>query len=238
MKILGLLIFISIVIIGYCVYNPMIVDSADFPDAQKGKSSSSDCKGPFGIDSQKILDENQRKYEIGIVSEIDHAKKADGTWYVGRLDLSDPQMTIRLGSPHPQQNDFKEGDCVGYIIKREYGISWYEKLENISSQSVDCKVENIGKLSTPSKSEEDLGDVTGLVMAVVIRKNYNPEPDNPDDFQIRKVVMKCADDNLYVVDLLSKSRFEYYENRRLYLDYQKKQREKYRGINWCKSSES
>ena len=57
MKVLGLFLVIVIVIIGYCVYNPVVVDSADFTNAQKGKSSSSACKGPFGFDSQKALND-------------------------------------------------------------------------------------------------------------------------------------------------------------------------------------
>ena len=216
MKILGLLIVIAISVVGYCVYNPMVVDSADFTNVQKGKSSSSDCKGPFGVDSQKILNEKLGEYVIGVVSEIDLEKNSDGTWYVDNCELSNMLPNNRglyFTSPYPQQNDLKEGDFIGFIAESKLitsgGQSFYYRsgkiLDHISSQSVRCRIDDISELSTPARGQEDLGDVTGVVMAVEIKKNKDPEPDNPDDFQINTVVMKFADGNLYIVRLY----FEY-----------------------------
>ena len=216
MKILGLLSIIAIVVMGYCVYNPMVVDSADFTNAQKDKSSSSDCKGPFGIDSQKILNEKQGEYVIGVVSEIDLKKNSDGTWYVDNCELSNMfNKDLYFTSPYPQQNDLKEGDFIGFTAEVNLtsggGSIYYRSgkiLDHISSQSVRCKIDDISELSTPARGQEDLGDVTGVVMAVEISKNKDPEPDNPDDFQIDTVAMKFADGNLYIVTLYSESEYE------------------------------
>ena len=85
MKVLGLLFVVAIVVIGYCVYNPTVVDSADFTNTRTGKSSSDGCKGPFGFDSQKALNISEsREYMIGVVSYIDLEKNPDGTWYVNK----------------------------------------------------------------------------------------------------------------------------------------------------------
>ena len=60
-----LLFFVIAIVAGYCVYNPAVVDSADFTNAQKEKSSLSDCKGPFGVDSQKISNDGRDpEYQI------------------------------------------------------------------------------------------------------------------------------------------------------------------------------
>ena len=215
MKVLGLLIVIAIVIIGYCVYNPMVVDSADFTNAQNGKSSSSDCKGPFGIDSQKIVNDGiDPEYEIGIVSNIDLEKNPDGTWYVASCHLSNQLYTVRFAPPYPQQNDLKEGDFIGYTASLQsvqgYNITYGSGkiFENISTQSAKCKIDDLPQLSTPyaqerrswSMSFEKLEHlVTGVVMALNIRINPDPEPDNPSDYLIYDAVMKCADGNLYLV---------------------------------------
>ena len=65
MKVLGLLFAIVTIVIGYCVYNPVVVDSVDSTDT----SSTDNCKGPFGVDSQKIVDHSGMGYEIGVVSK-------------------------------------------------------------------------------------------------------------------------------------------------------------------------
>ena len=66
-------------------------------------------------------------------------------------------------------------------------------------------------------------------MAVKIDRNDNPEPDNPDDFQITKVVMKCADGKLYVVDLNDQFwAYKYYESINKLLEYNDKNKGRYR----------
>ena len=108
-------------------------------------------------------------------------------------------VDLYFRAPYPQQNDLKDGDIIGFsgLINKLPGRLLYfthgKVLDHISSQSVNCKIGAIKRLSTPPKDEERLGSVTGVIMAVQIKENDNPEPDNPDDFQITKVVMKCAD---------------------------------------------
>ena len=212
MKVLGLLIVIAIVIIGYCVYNPMVVDSADFTNTQKGKSSSSNCKGPFGFDSQS----EKANYNIGVVSDIDLEKSDAGTWYVDNCKLSN-MLDIKLNfkSPYPQQNALKVGDIIGFSgsVNKSQGSFYFtggKILDNISSQAANCKIDAINRLSTPTRSGERLGRVTGVIMAVQIRSNDDPEPDDPDDFQITQVAMKCADANLYIVYFQDESNFAEY----------------------------
>ena len=196
MKVLGLLTVIAIVVMGYCVYNPMVVDSADFTNAQKGKSSSSDCKGPFGIDSQKISSE-ALEYMIGIVSNINLEKNPDGSWYIASCRLSNEVYTVRFAPPYPQQNDLREGDFIGYTASPQsvrgsnitYGSG--KIFENISAQSAKCKIDDLPHSSTPYAHEymswmmsfEKLNrPVTGVVMALNIGRNPDPEPDNPSDY--------------------------------------------------------
>ena len=215
MKVLGLLIVIAIVVMGYCVYNPMVVDSADFTNSQKGKSSLSDCKGPFGIDSQKILNDGRDpEYEIAIVTKIDLEKNDDGTWYVENckgMTVGIP-VYIFFTSPYPQRSDLKEGDFIGFSGEQggSEEFSTYVSariVENISSQSDRCKVVGIRRLSIPSKSltgfplmaeKKDFVRVTGVIIALKVIKNEDPEPDNPSDYLIAEAVMKCADGKLYV----------------------------------------
>ena len=230
MKILGLLIVVAIVVVGYCVYNPMVVYSlpylpVDFPTR---KLSSNGCKGPFGIDSQKILNEKPGEYVIGIVSEIDLEKNNDGTWYVDSCKLLNNFLTdLHFKPPYPQQDNLKEGDSFGFTARVSLDMPFYyhgKILENISTQSDKCDIDSISGLSIPARRPsidkdfsnienilkarqegEGLSDVTGVVMAVEIKKNLNPEPENPDDFQIDRAVMKCADGNLYMVGFIGKS---------------------------------
>ena len=204
---------------------------------KKETSLSSDCKGPFGFDSQKALNKSSIEYKIGVVSEIDLEKNDDGTWYVDNCKLLDENgvfdISLRFASPYPQQNDLKEGDFFGFASQQYIGdsIDIYIRyrsgkiLENISSQSVKCDIDSIGELSTPAEGEE-LGDVTGVIMAIEIKENDDPEPDNPDDFQISQVVMKCADGNLYLVNLLGKSFYTLLSS-----IWSPKNLEKYRGVN-------
>ena len=225
MKFSGLLIVIAIVVVGYCMYNSVVVNPADvvadvtnFP---KGGTSRKGCDGPFGVDSQKILnkgtDDAYRyglvldfEYYIDIVSKIDLEKNRDGTWYIDNCELS-PPIPLYFSPPYPQQNDFKVGDIIGFKAVQNNqgrGINSFRSgkmLENISSQSLSCKVADIKGLSIPSKtiptwaSEKDFVDVTGVIMAVQTIKNSDPEPEDPSDYKIRRAVMKCADGNLYSV---------------------------------------
>ena len=222
MKFLGLIFIIAIIAMGYYVYNPMVVDSADSPDTESESSSTEGCKGPFGIDSQKILnDYTGPKYRIDIVGDIDLEKNNDGTWYINNCELYNNDSTLYFATPYPQQNELKEGDFIGFSCKRRSiqtsrGESFSYRsgkiLDHISSQSVKCRIDDINGLSIPSQTmewvelsptpdERIFVDVTGVIMAVQTVKNEDPEPDNPSDYLIERVVMKCADGNLYIANL-------------------------------------
>lgn len=216
MKISGLLPVIVIAVMGYSVCNSIILNPADVI-ADVGDtviSSKRSYRGPFGVDSQKILTDHPAdpKYKIGIVSSINLEKNDDGTWYVYYCRLFDSlAYSLTFTSPYPQQYDLNVGDFIGFsanIIKDNADFFYRNgrMLENISSQTAQCKIDNISGLSTPSYGvplfarEKDWVIVTGVIMAVEIERNADPEPDNPDDFQIHAAVMKCADGKLYVVD--------------------------------------
>ncbi len=175
--------------------------------------TSSGYKGPFSFDSQKALNYYRKtEYNLCLVEEVDHKRSRDGTWYIERCKIfigPNPGTFyyINFSSPYPQQYDVNKGDFIGFSGKPEvtrsgeFAMVEYHSgklLENISSQSVKYKVDGIGRLSTPT---ERTSHVTGMVMAVEIGENQNPEPDNPDNFQINNLVMKCADGNLYFVSL-------------------------------------
>ena len=211
MRVLGLLSIIMMVAIGYCAYNLIVINPAEV-SAEVVKQSSGDCKGPFGYDSQKISPE-ALKYEIGVVSKIDLEKNPDGSWYVASCYLSNQLYTVRFDPPYPQQNDLKNGDFIGYTASPQsvrgsiitYGSG--KIFENISRQSPKCKIDAVPQLSTPyaehyhssiMKFEKLEHPVTGVVMALKIVRNRDPEPDNPSDYLIYEVVMKCADGNLYL----------------------------------------
>ena len=210
MKILGLLSIAVAVIISYCVYNPN-VNAADLNSTETKTSSSTDCKGPFGFDSQKVLSMGHNKYIIGIVSSIDLSKNSDGTWYVSTCRLLDNHTAVSFARPYPQQNDLKEGDFIGFsavVGFNSFGVGRYNSakiLDYISRQSVDCKIDNMSQLSRPYTADDrprfdtEEYDVTGVIMAINISWNSDPEPDNPDDYQISSAVMKCSDGNLYIV---------------------------------------
>ena len=224
MKILGLISIMAMVVIGYCAYNSIVANPTDAVAEVTGTTSSGGCEGPFGVDSQKIFNKrgDTYAYQIGIVTEIDHGKNDDGTWYVKACQLYSNDSILQFATPYPQQNELKEGDFIGFSCKLKSiqtsqgkSISYRSGkiLDYISLQSVKCKIDDITQLSTPSISSRDelLKDVTGVVMAVETQKNRNPEPDNPDDFQIGKFVMKCADGNLYQVQLNDKSDYWFFE---------------------------
>ena len=207
----------------HCVYNPVVVDSADSPDTESESSSTEGCKGPFGIDSQKILnDDTDPKYMIGIVGDIDLERNNDGTWYINNCKLSNMlDEDLDFAAPYPKQNDLKEGNFIGFeadfrVFESTFSglISYYRTgkiLDHISSQSVKCRIDDINGLSIPSQTMEMVGlsltpgerkfvDVTGVIMAVQTVKNEDPEPDNPSDYLIEVVAMKCADGNLYIAN--------------------------------------
>lgn len=222
MKISDLLSIIVIVVIGYCVCNFVILNPVDVvaDDGETVISSRRSHRDAFGINSQRILNDNLivlPRYNVGVVTSIDLEKNDDGTWYVHSCELDPIQETfdhllfddLRFTSPYPQQYDLKVGDFIGFsgIIDEEivrgrkrYSYNHVRLLENISSQSANYNIDNISGLSVPVKDTDSLTVVTGLIMAVLIHRNGNPEPDNPDDYLIGTAVMKCADGNLYVVD--------------------------------------
>ena len=175
-------------------------------------------KGPFGVDSQKIM--NKRggdiEYKIAIVSDIDLDKNDDGTWYIDNCKLSSYlNMSLFFASPYPRRNALKDRDFIAFTARRESifvmgkEVDYFVDaniLDHISLQSVRFKMDDISNLSTPSQdmppfaSAKDFVSVTGVIMAVEIIENEDPEPDNPSDDLIDKAVMKCADSNLYIVD--------------------------------------
>ena len=218
MKVLGLLVVIAIVVMGYCVYNS-ILDPIDVV-ADVSSTENSGCKGPFGIDSQKILNDHpDPKYMVGVVSNIDLEKNDDGTWYIWNCKLPNlSDMTVFFTPPYPQQNDLKDGDFIGFsgdfstfVIDGEKIYNYRDViiLDYISSQSVKCNIDDIRGLSTPSDTlvtgkgfgtEKVFVSVTGVIMAIQTVENRDPEPDNPSDYLITLAAMKCADGKLYLAD--------------------------------------
>ncbi len=185
----------------------------------RSKTSSTDgSKGTFGVDSQKILNKigGDIEYKIAVVSDIDLDKNDDGTWYIDNCRLySYLDMGLYFASPYPRQNALKDGNFIAFKAKRKSlfvqgrevnYLGDAKILDYISLQSVKCKIDDIRNLSTPSKemppfaSRKDFVSVTGVIMAVEIIENEDPEPDNPSDYLIDKAVMKCADGKLYMVD--------------------------------------
>ena len=222
MKISGLLPVIVIAVIWYCACNSIILNPADVI-ADVGDtvvSSRRSHRGAFGIDSQRILNESEivlPRYNIGFVTSIDLEKNDDGTWYVHKCGLDPIQNmfdyllfdSLYFTSPYPQQYELKVGDVIGFSAmlddeivggNERYSYHHGQLVENISSQSVNYNIDNISGLSVPVKDRGSLTVVTGLIMAVLIHRNGNPEPDNPDDYLIGATVMKCADGNLYIVE--------------------------------------
>ena len=181
-----------------------------------GISLGDGCKGPFGVDSQQILNGDWRSpgYSIEVVGDIDLEKNNDGTWYVHACKLpSKANTTVYFAPPYPQQNDLEEGDFIGFkgnYNETLYGLqvvsSVYKSvkiLDHISSQSVNCKIRGLPVPSATiplSSTIDDFVSVTGVVMAVETRKNSDPEPDDLSDYHIVTAVMKFANDRLYLVD--------------------------------------
>ena len=213
---------------------PVLEDTEENTDTEQNENvtpppprpmgvNTSYFEGPFGVDSQKLLNKGilPSTYMIAIVSKLDFERNNGGTWYANNFQVSNYlDLAVLFASPYPQQNDLKEGDFIGIkAIPRSYKINdfvsspikidihmkvrndgtYFSKakiLENISSQSVNCNIDNISELSVPGVGR----NVTGVIMAVEIKPNRNPEPDNPSDYVIRQAVMKCADGNLYIAN--------------------------------------
>ena len=184
------------------------------PDIQPSVTITADCDAPFGIDSQQLLNDKwtDHEYVIYKANRINFSKNPDGTWHIASVS------NVYFKEPYPQQGDFKEGDFIAFQGTRKCapawqgGHCWYNSaklLENISEQSDNCQTQNLDNLSNPVESmpiladKEDFADVTGIVMAVRIARNPDPEPDNPHDFIIEQVIMKCKDGNLYSVTIRS-----------------------------------
>ena len=208
MKFSDLPIVIAIVVMGYCMYNSVVINPAKVGAEVVKQSPLDDCKGPFGFDSQKISSETL-KYQIGIVSKIDLEKNPDGTWYVASCRFSNKSGTVRFTVPYPQQNDLKVGDFIGYtatLYSVRRSIITYDSgkmFENISKQSAKCKIDDLPHLSTPytkvlTTCIHSARRVRGVVMALNVVKNPDPEPDHPSDYLIYQAVMKCEDGNLYL----------------------------------------
>ncbi len=225
MKISGLLSVMVIAIIVYCVCNFIILNPSDViaDDGDTVISAKRSYKGPFGVDSQKFFNHaGTVGYEIGIVTDINFERNDDGTWYVYYCELFNElpyPLLLFFTSPYPQQYDLKVGDFIGFSAETEFrkekgetrkSYSFGRILDNISSQSIRCNIDDVSELSTPfkelpllSKGEEDILIVTGVIMAIEVIKNIDPEPDNPSDYLIAKAVMKCADGDLYIADFQS-----------------------------------
>lgn len=231
MKILGLLSIAVVVVIGYCVYNPSVdaadlTSTETKTSLSAGCKGPFGFDSQKVLSGDKIFSWDTEKYIIGIVSSVNLSKNADGTWYVSTCKLAgDSRSAISFAAPYPQQNDLKVGDFIGFSASdSEIGMLgrpalavevigstiWYNSgkiLDYISRQSVDCRIENMSQLSTPYTEhnrppfDREGHNVTGVIMAVDISRNRDPEPDNPDDYQISSAVMKCADSNLYIVYL-------------------------------------
>ena len=209
----GLLGFFVVSVIVVLVYVFLFRDGYFF---QSSEGDIEDSEGLFGINSQKIRNDGKGVgYKIDIVSNLDHERNDDGTWYIASCELwVNIGGELHFRSPYPQQNDLKEYDVVAFsaekiTLKEDGFFKNYHSvniLENISRQSVKLGEDHMSELSTPSSElPNQIGflregvSVTGVIMAIEIIKNYNPEPEYPDEFHIVKAVMKFADGKLYVV---------------------------------------
>ena len=184
------------------------------------------CEGPFGLDSGDettyIKNNIHNSLDVGVVTDVNLERNADGSWYVheckvwiGYGNEYDTAHTVRFRSPQPVQFEINKGDYISFLsgggIWRWQnirvgliGFKNCELYENISTQSIACDVSAPNGVLEPSNSmevlpsEEDFVKVTCLVLSVNLIRNFDPEPDNPDDYLIQKAVVKCADGNLYI----------------------------------------
>ena len=184
------------------------------------------CEGPFGLDSGDettyIKNNIHNSLDVGVVTDINLERNEDGSWYVHECKVwlgfgneYDTAHTVRFRSPQPAQFEINKGDYISFLSGggiwrwsaiRE-GLIGYkncELYENVSIQSIACDVNAPNGVLKPSASmevlpsEEDFVKVNCLVLSVNLIRNFDPEPDNPDDYLIYKAIVKCADGNLYI----------------------------------------
>ena len=182
----------------------VVEDTEENTDPDQNENVTPPPSQPIGVNI------GHSKSPFGVVTKINLEKNNDGTWYVEKCELSNLGKFLAFESPYPQQNDLKEGDVIRFSGKIIGGLWYYsgQIIENLSSQSVKYKIDDIRELSTPSRTMQsftisrgqDFVNVTGLIMAVRIKENFDPEPDNPSDYLIYEAVMKCADEKLYIAD--------------------------------------
>ena len=206
--------------------------SMERSDAQPEVVSIDGCEGPFGLDSADettYLKNNVRySHYVGIVTAVDHERNADGSWYVheckvwlGYGNEYDTAHTVRFKSPQPAQFEINEGDYISFLSG---GLIWRwrnlregligfqncELYENVSVQPISCEVPATNGVLMPSDTikvlagEEDFVKITCLVLSVNLRRNQDPEPDNPHDYLIGKALVRCADDHLYIARFVTR----------------------------------
>ena len=113
---------------------PVVEDTEEDTDTEQNENvtpplprpmgvNTSYFEGPFGVDSQKVL--NVNRYTIAIVSKLDFEKNDDGTWYAKNFQISNRfDHAVLFEPPYPQQNDLKEGDFIGIkAIYQSYKIN-------------------------------------------------------------------------------------------------------------------
>ena len=194
--------------------------------SQAQPQSIEGCEGPFGLDStdETTYLRNNIHYNLymGIVTSVNLERNADGSWYVHECKVwlgfgneYDTAHTVRFRAPQPARFEINEGDYISFLAGggiwrwsaiREglIGFKNCELYENVSTQSIVCDVSTPNGVLKPSgsikvlPSEDDFIKITCLVLSVNLRRNLDPEPDNPDDYLIHKAVVKCADGNLYI----------------------------------------
>ena len=148
-----------------------------------------DCEGPFGIDSAHPT----THYRIGTVISKDLEKRQDGTWHIKSFWVS-----VGFREEHKRFRGLER-----YEINRGDHIGFHGYLaENISQQLIPCEVIAPNGVLGPRRefSISDGPNIRGLVVAVELGRNEDPEPHNPEDFLIDNAVIKCANGSLYVAD--------------------------------------
>ena len=213
-----------------CV-DSLIGSPIEVSDAQPEVVSIDGCEGPFGLDSadETTYVRNNTRYTLymGIVTDVDLERNADGSWYVHECKVwlgfgneYDTAHTVRFSAPQPAQFEINEGDYISFLggvpiwrwrALRDGLIGWQHcsLYENISTQSISCEVPAPNGILKPSDTmeilpgEDDFVKITCLVLSVNLRRNRDPEPDNPHDYLINKAVVRCADGNLYLARFIT-----------------------------------
>ena len=190
------------------------------------------CEGPFGLDSgdETTYEKNNIRYNsyMGIVTDVDLERNADGSWYVHECKVwlgfgneYDTAHTVRFKSPQPTQFQINDGDYINFLSG---GLIWRwknlregligfqncELYENVSTQSISCEVPVPNDILKPSETikvlpgEDDFVKIMCLVLSVNLIRNRDLEPDNPHDYLINKAVVRCADGNLYIARFVTR----------------------------------